>query len=63
MDQCYKCNAPVSGNVAGLNKKIVNRSIEKYMCIDCLAEHFQVDKADLLSLIERLKKAGCTLFR
>ncbi len=63
MDQCFKCQAPVSSNVAGLNKKIVHRSTQKFMCIDCLAKYFQVEKTDLLALIEKFKKAGCTFFR
>lgn len=46
----------------GLHKKLCNRGATEFMCIDCLAKHFEVAPELLHEKIEQFKKMGCTLF-
>lgn len=62
MNTCFHCGGPVGDNEVGLNKKIISRSAERFLCIHCLANHFKTTEASLLSLIERLRATGCLLF-
>lgn len=57
-----KCAKVLTTDDIGLHKKMVNRGATEFMCIDCLSEHFHIDKAVLLDKIEYFKKMGCTVF-
>lgn len=60
---CYVCGKnTLSKNEIGLNKKLLNKGIPTYYCIDCLAEYLEVDTESLLAKIEEFKVQGCTLF-
>jgi uncharacterized protein YlaI len=62
-EACFICKKkPLSKDEIGLNKKLLGRSIEKYYCIDCLAEYLEVSSELLLSRIKEFKEQGCTLF-
>ncbi len=60
--ECYLCGNPVSYNCMGLNRKMINRGIDKFLCMSCLAKHFHVSIDDLNVQIEHFRAAGCTLF-
>lgn len=59
---CYRCGEPVKGDTIGLNRKMVNRGVEQFLCMRCLAEHFRVTEQQLLTMIDHFRKAGCSLF-
>ena len=59
---CYRCNSPVVGDGIGLNKKLVNRGTEKFLCLRCLAEHFKISEKELDIMADHFRAAGCTLF-
>lgn len=59
---CYRCNSPVTGDGIGLNKKLVNRGTEKFLCLQCLAEHFHMTEKELGIMADHFRAAGCTLF-
>lgn len=59
---CYRCGESVKGDTIGLNKKMVNRAVQQYLCMRCLAEHFHVTEQELRTMIDHFRKAGCTLF-
>ena len=60
---CYVCGkGNLSKNEIGLTKKFLGRNIEKYFCLDCLAEYLEVSTEILLERIEEFKAQGCTLF-
>ncbi len=62
MAACYKCGKEITSDEIGLNKKIVNRGVEKYLCIECLAEYFVTTVEALRENIERFRRAGCHFF-
>lgn len=59
---CYQCNSPVVGDGIGLNKKLVNRGTEKFLCLRCLAAHFRITEEELGVMADHFRAAGCTLF-
>ncbi len=61
-DICIKCGKVVTSDEAALCKKLINRATEKYMCLCCAAEYFDVTKELLEDKIRQYKAFGCTLF-
>ncbi len=63
MPICYKCGADdLPQDVVGLNKKLINRGIERYLCLRCLSREFGESEEALLALADRLREQGCSLF-
>ena len=46
----------------GINKKLLGEDIEKFYCLDCLAEYIVVPPTAILDKIEEFKEDGCKLF-
>jgi hypothetical protein len=57
---CGKEN--LSGDVIGLNKKLVGLTAERMMCLTCMAEDLETTEEELLEFVERFKREGCKLF-
>ncbi len=49
-------------NEIGINKKLLGENVEKYYCMDCLADYLEVSIDDIKEKIEEFKEEGCTLF-
>ncbi len=62
MENCYKCGARLSGDETGLNYKLVNRGVTKFLCIRCLGEAFGMAEQTLRDMADRFRAAGCTMF-
>ena len=62
MNCCYNCGKEISSDAVGLNRKLINRGIKKYMCLACMAEYFCVSEAILQEKILQFKELGCALF-
>lgn len=62
MEKCMRCGATLSLDEIGLHKKLVNRGSTTFCCIHCLSKEFKVSEAELRDLIERYRRAGCSLF-
>lgn len=61
--KCSLCGAVISNkNHIGLNKKLLGRKVERFYCIDCMAEYFEITTEELLDKIEDFKAQGCGLF-
>lgn len=60
---CRKCGKPVNRDEIGLNKKLINRGIDVFFCMSCLAEHLKVSTRLLEEKIKQFKEMGCTLFK
>ena len=60
---CFVCGkTKLSKNEIGLNKKLLGRKIQKYYCLDCLAEYLEVTSEFLLAKVGEFKEQGCTMF-
>lgn len=57
---CGKEN--LSKDVVGLNRKIIHRQIERFLCLSCMAEYFETTEEELCEKIEEFKRQGCGLF-
>lgn len=60
---CCKCNAPVDYNVIGLNKRLLGRGVQHFMCLHCLAEFFGTSESALQHKIDEFRDDGCPLFQ
>ncbi len=56
------CKENLSHNEIGLNKKLMGRNIEKFHCMQCLADYLEISIEDLAERIQEFKDAGCVLF-
>jgi len=60
---CFICGrGNLTKDEIGLNKKLISREIKRFFCIECMAEHFEVDVVFLEEKADEFKKQGCTLF-
>ena len=61
--RCYRCGREnLSRDEVGLNRKVVNRAVERFLCLSCLAAEFGESEEALLAFADRLRSQGCTLF-
>lgn len=60
---CQACGKKkLHKNEIGINKKLIGSNIEKFYCIDCLADYLEVSVEDIYDKIEEFKEDGCKLF-
>ena len=59
---CITCGRPLEKDEVALTRKLINRGATQYLCIDCLANKFEVTREDLEKKIEEFRQMGCTLF-
>lgn len=60
---CYNCSKEnLSKNEVGLTKKLLDKDIKRFYCLDCLAEYLDVDTEFLIVKIEEFKEQGCKQF-
>ena len=62
MSKCIGCGRDLSNDDIGATKKFINRGATEFYCIDCLAEHFKVERSFIEEKIEYFRAHGCTLF-
>lgn len=60
--KCYLCEEKLDKDAIGLNKKLLDKSFSRFLCINCLAAHLDVSTEDLNAKVRELKDQGCTLF-
>ncbi len=61
---CVSCfKEDIDKDTIALNKKLLGLNIERFYCLDCLAEFLNVTVEELLDKIEEFKEEGCTLFQ
>jgi hypothetical protein len=61
--KCYLCENRLDKDAIGINKKLLDKSLSRFLCIDCLASHLDISADDLREKISELKERGCTLFQ
>ncbi len=60
--KCCLCEEVLDKDSVGLNKKLLDPKITRFMCIKCLSSHFDVPTEELYEKIDEFKSQGCTLF-
>ena len=60
--KCYLCESELNKDAIGINKKLLDKNLKRFLCIDCLAAHLDVPSEDLVAKISEFKEQGCTLF-
>lgn len=60
--KCYMCESKLDKNTVGLNKKLLDKDLSRFLCIECLAAHLDVSVEDLNAKIIEFKDQGCTMF-
>ena len=60
--KCYLCESKLDKDAIGLNKKLLDKNLSRFLCINCLATHLDVSVENLVSKISDFKDEGCTLF-
>jgi len=61
-ETCIRCGKNLNYMDIVAHKKFVNRGAEEFMCMDCLARHFDTTKEKLQERLDHFRKQGCTLF-
>lgn len=60
---CFVCDKDnLNKNEVGLNQKLLGRKVERFYCLDCLADYLEVTTDELLAKVEEFKEQGCKLF-
>jgi hypothetical protein len=62
MNLCFECGADLNKDQIALNKKMLNRSLKRFMCLSCLAGFLDCHDDDLIVKMEEFKEQGCALF-
>ena len=60
--RCARCGAVLQKDDIALTRKMINRGADRFLCVSCLADHFELTEAVLREKIREFKAMGCTLF-
>lgn len=59
---CSECGKVLSKDEIALNKKLIDKNVKEFLCLECLSERFGCEVEDLEIKIDEFKEQGCTLF-
>lgn len=59
---CRKCGRELEKDWIALNKKLLGRKLQEFLCLSCLAQSLDCTEEDLEDIIEQCKEDGCNLF-
>ena len=61
---CKKCGGKLDQDDIAIYRKMVLRTADEFLCIDCLAEYFGVSREAIEAKIRYFRESGvCALFR
>ena len=61
-ERCTACGKPLTRDEIAVTKKLISRGATSFLCVVCLADHFEVKPRDILERIDHFRATGCTLF-
>lgn len=61
-EYCAACDAPMTGDEAALNYKLVDKKTTRLLCPACLGKRLELKPETLREMIILFRKQGCTLF-
>ena len=59
---CAECDAPMTGDEAALNYKLVDKKTTHILCPACLGRKMELTSDTLRGMIDLFRKQGCVLF-
>ena len=60
---CMRCGVFLTGDEIALYRKLVSRSAEAFLCLDCQAAEYGIEREKLEQLIDYFHRTGiCALF-
>ena len=59
---CAECDAPMTGDEAALNYKLVDKKTTHILCPACLGRKMELTPDTLRGMIDLFRKQGCVLF-
>ena len=63
-ETCKQCGAKLMADDIAIYKKMVLRTADEFLCIDCLAKYFNVSRKAIEDKIRYFRESGkCALFR
>ncbi|GHU88459.1 hypothetical protein FACS1894202_04580 [Clostridia bacterium] len=60
---CKNCERELVADELALNRKLISRAAVTFLCADCLAEHFKVDRKVIDDRVKFFRANGCGLFK
>jgi hypothetical protein len=64
MKVCLNCGKEILGDESAIYRKLVNKLAENFLCIPCLAKHFNCNESYIRDLIKYYRKSGiCAMFK
>ena len=61
-ERCAVCGKPLCRDEIAVTKKLISRGATSFLCVACLADHFEVKPQDIRERIDHFRATGCTLF-
>lgn len=61
-EYCKECGRGLKRIDIAATMKFINRAATEYMCISCIAKHYQVTEDQINIMIEHFRRQGCSLF-
>lgn len=63
-ETCKQCGQKLQSDDIAIYKKMVLRTADEFLCIDCLAKYFNVSRKAIEDKILYFRESGsCSLFR
>jgi len=59
---CADCSAALENDEVALSKKLFDKDISTFYCLNCTAGIIGCETSDLKDKIQEFKEQGCTLF-
>ena len=59
---CVECDAPMTGDEAALNYKLVDKKTDRLLCPVCLGRKMELSPDVLREMIILFRKQGCRFF-
>ncbi|MBD8841627.1 MULTISPECIES: hypothetical protein [Paenibacillus] len=61
---CTSCQVPLSSDDVGIYLKLISRSAQQFLCIDCIGVKLNCGREPIEKLIRYFRESGnCALFR
>lgn len=60
---CRGCGKRLEPDEAAINRRFGQKDDDAFLCIGCLAERYKCPRGAIETMIEHLKRTGCSFFQ